>query len=40
VLAGEEERFHKLAGILDDRLSRRPWLAGDGPTIADIARRP
>jgi glutathione S-transferase len=37
VLAGEEERFHKLAGILDDRLSRRPWLAGDGPTIADIA---
>jgi glutathione S-transferase len=37
MLAGEEERFHKLAGILDDRLSRRPWLAGDGPTIADIA---
>ena len=37
MLAGEEERFHKLAGILDDRLSRHPWLAGDGPTIADIA---
>src|SRR5215469_14274929 len=37
VLAGEEERFHKLAGILDERLSRSPWLAGDGPTIADIA---
>ena len=37
VLAGEEERFHKLAGILDERLSRGPWLAGDGPTIADIA---
>src|SRR4051795_5752035 len=34
VLAGEEERFHKLAGILDERLSRSPWLAGDGPTIA------
>jgi glutathione S-transferase len=37
VLAGEAERFHKLAGILDERLSRQPWLAGDGPTIADIA---
>ena len=37
VLAGEAERFHKLAGILDDRLSRSPWLSGDSPTIADIA---
>jgi glutathione S-transferase len=37
VLAGEAENFHKLAGILDDRLSRSTWLCGDGPTIADIA---
>jgi glutathione S-transferase len=37
VLAGEEERFHKLAGILDERLSRSTWLTGDSPTIADIA---
>jgi glutathione S-transferase len=37
VLEGEEERFHKLAGILDDRLSRSAWLSGAGPTIADIA---
>ena len=37
VLAGEEERFHKLAGILDARLAQSAWLCGDGPTIADIA---
>ena len=37
VLDGETERFHKLASILDDRLSQNPWLCGDGPTIADIA---
>ena len=37
VLAGEAENFHKLAGILDDRLSQGPWLCGAGPTIADIA---
>ena len=37
VLAGEAERFHKLAGILDDRLGQSDWLCGDGPTIADIA---
>ena len=37
VLAGEADNFHKLAGILDDRLSQNPWLCGDGPTIADIA---
>ena len=37
VLAGEADNFHKLAGILDDRLSRGPWLCGAGPTIADIA---
>ena len=37
VLAGEADNFHKLAGILDDRLSQVPWLCGDGVTIADIA---
>ncbi len=37
VIAGEADNFHKLAGILDDRLGQAPWLCGDGPTIADIA---
>jgi len=37
VLAGEQENFHKLAGILDARLSQHDWLCGDHPTIADIA---
>ena len=30
-------KFHKLAGILDQRLAGRQWVCGDGPTIADIA---
>lgn len=37
VLAAQAEPFHKLAGILDERLGRSPWLCGDAPTIADIA---
>lgn len=37
VLEKEAPNFHKLAGILDERLSRSPWLCGAGPTIADIA---
>ncbi len=37
VLAGEAENFHKLAGILDQRLAQSAWLCGDTPTIADIA---
>ncbi|MEQ8650919.1 MAG: glutathione S-transferase family protein [Kiloniellales bacterium] len=37
VLAGEDENFHKLAGILDARLAKSTWLCGDSPTIADIA---
>lgn len=37
VLAGEADNFHKLAGILDDRLSQGPWLCGEAVTIADIA---
>ena len=31
ILEGEAENFHKLAGILDDRLSQSAWLCGDGP---------
>jgi glutathione S-transferase len=37
VLARETDNFHKLAGILDQRLGQAPWLCGAGPTIADIA---
>lgn len=37
VLEGQGAQFHKLAGILDARLTDRAWIAGDGPTIADIA---
>jgi glutathione S-transferase len=37
LLEAQQAQFHKLAGILDARLSRTPWLAGQQPTIADIA---
>jgi glutathione S-transferase len=37
VLEAEAPRFHKLASILDERLSGQPWLAGSQPTIADFA---
>lgn len=37
VLDAQAEQFHKLAGILDARLSRSAWVCGDQPTIADIA---
>jgi glutathione S-transferase len=37
VLAAQDANFHKLAGILDARLAKSPWIAGSGPTIADIA---
>jgi glutathione S-transferase len=37
VIAAEEANWHKLAGILDERLSQNTWLCGDSPTIADIA---
>lgn len=36
VLAGEEPRFKKLAGILESRLTNSDWLCGKNPTIADI----
>jgi glutathione S-transferase len=37
VLDAQQAQFHKLAGILDARLAKSPWIAGIGPTIADIA---
>lgn len=37
VLEAEAPRFHKLAGILEARLAVSPWIAGDSPTIADVA---
>lgn len=37
VLDAQAVQFHKLAGILDARLARHPWVCGDAPTIADIA---
>ena len=37
VISGQDENFHKLASILDARLAERRWIAGDRPTIADIA---
>jgi len=37
VLEAQQGNFHKLAGILDQRLSQSRWLAGDQVTIADIA---
>ena len=36
VLDAQAGQFHKLAGILDKRLAGRQWVAGSGPTIADI----
>jgi glutathione S-transferase len=33
----EAPRWHKLAGFLDDELSKTKWLAGNEVTIADIA---
>ncbi len=37
IIAAQDETFHKLAGILDARLAGSRWIAGDQPTIADIA---
>ena len=37
VLDAQHPQFHKLAAILDERLKHSQWLAGDHPTIADIA---
>ena len=37
VLSSQDPVFHKLAGILDQRLAKNKWLTGADPTIADIA---
>jgi len=37
VLDAEQERFDRLAGILDERVSGRAFIMGDEPTLADIA---
>lgn len=37
VIAAQDPVFHKLAAILDERLSKSKWLTGDAPSIADIA---
>ena len=37
VLDGEAPNFHKLAGIMDARLSGSAYLCSDQPTIADVA---
>jgi glutathione S-transferase len=37
ILAKEAPNWHRLAGILDDRLAKSKWLAGNNVTIADIA---
>ncbi len=36
VLDAQAAQFAKLAGILDQRLAQGRWVAGKGPTIADI----
>ena len=37
VIAKEAPNWHRLADILDKRMAGSKWLAGDSPTIADIA---
>ena len=37
MLEAQLAQFHKLAGILDQRLATSTWLCGNQPTIADIA---
>jgi len=37
VLEAQTERFHALAAVVDARLADQQWIAGDSPTIADIA---
>src|SRR4249920_1595960 len=37
VLEANAPKFHLLAGILEERLGKQPWIAGRTVTIADIA---
>jgi len=36
ILDAQAPNFHKLAGILEQRLSKQPWLSGQSVTLADI----
>jgi glutathione S-transferase len=36
VLEAQAPTFHKLAGIIEQRLSKQPWLCGNSVTLADI----
>jgi glutathione S-transferase len=37
LIGAQEAKFHQLAGILEQRLAREPWLCGNRVTLADIA---
>ncbi len=37
VLEANAPKFHLLAGIVEERLAKQPWIAGQNVTIADIA---
>ena len=37
ILEDQDHKFHKMSGILDSRLAQNEWIAGNSPTIADIA---
>lgn len=36
LLEAQAPVFHKLAGVLDQRLAKQPWIAGQNVTLADI----
>ena len=36
VLDAQAVQFHKLAGIIDKRLSGQRWMTGNNPTLADV----
>ena len=36
VLDAQAEQFHRLAGIIDKRLSGQQWITGSRPTITDV----
>lgn len=36
VLEAQAPNFNKLAGVLDQRLAKQPWIAGQNVTLADI----
>lgn len=36
ILAANEPKFHKLAAILEQRLAKNKWIAGENITLADV----